>query len=903
MRNVALIIFVFFSTIVSAQNFNITGKVFTPQNTPIEDATITLMKAKDSSVVNFTSTSKEGFFDLQLNKISEPTLFKITADDYLEFTQRFESIEKSRNLGNIQLKKDTVVQIEGIVLQVSTPIRIKKDTIEYNAASFNVRPDGKAEDLLKVLPGFEIDNDGKITANGREVDKILVNGKPFFDEDGKIVMKNFPADVIKKIQLTTTSTKEEELSGEKPKSQNQTVNITIDEKKNKGYMARLSAGYGTDNHYESSAFATYFKDKTKVILIGSANNINSSGFSNDEVFGSMGSGRNRNQFGVSGASNGLQESYTLGLNYSDQFGKQIDLEKMGLRTNGSNIETKSAVDRTTFLPDYSLQTKSKNSGINDRNSYSFDTGLRINIDSLTSVYFAPSISTTNFTNESNGESETYRDGTLVNGVTSSSKSSSNQNDFSSRLVFSKRFKKLRRSLTLSMNTQISNGTTDDFILSETTFYQNPAENDYRNQLLNDKKNNTNFSFNIDYVEPVSDSAKIGIQMNYRSSDDFSRRLVNDFDNTLEEYSLYNEKLSNQVLQKKDEFIPGLSYRWEKEKIDLRLYSRLGITKLDFDSHFNSTDYKLDKNFILPQYEATFVYKFSRNKRLMISHNANFSTPSAMQLIPYEDDTNPLISQTGNPLLKNTWNNSTNLSFSNFNQQKNINYFFRANYSFQRNSVVSKRFFDNNGKQFISYENINGNYAANAGGGINKTFRWNNNRLRIGTNINGSLTKRNGFIDGDIYSSKNYNASLRFNIYYELRDRMVIKPSFQINHSFSNYENYKISSTKTTYNRFTLETTNYFGPDKNLVFGNDFSYNTNSNIAPGLKKDFYNWNMSLGYNFFKKQMSARIMVYDLLNQNQSVRRTIADTYVEDREDLILKRYFMFTLSYNFNHFSS
>ena len=891
----------FLCTFIFAQSFNITGKVLDSKSAPIEDATIYLMLAKDSSVINYTNSSKEGFFDLKANKTTESILFKVSADGFTEFSKVLTGLDKSQSFGNINLKKDTVKQIEGVLIQVSAPIKIKKDTVEYNAASFKVRPDSKVEDLLKALPGFEMDNDGKITANGRDVDKILVNGKPFFDENGKIALKNLPADVIKKIQLTTTKTKEEELSGEKPKSQNQTVNITIDEKKNQGYMARVSAGYGTDDRYESSAFLSYFKKDTKVSLIGSANNINSSGFSNDEVFGSMGGGRNANQFGVSGASNGLQESYTLGVNYTDKFGKQVDLERMSLRYSGNNVETKSTVDRTTFLPNYALQTQSKNSGKNDNNSYNFDTGVRLNINPTTSIYFSPSFGTSSSTNQSQGEGTTYRDGTLVNDTKSTSRSTSEQDSFSSRLVFSKRFKNLKRNLTVSMNTAINNGTTDNYMQSQTKFYQSTDPDDYRNQLTRNKNVSTNFNANIDYAEPISDSAKIGITLNYRNSDTFSQRLVNDFDAASGGYDLFNQSLYNLVNQKREELVPGLSYRWEKKKFNLRASSSLNLTSLNFNSHYNNLDFALDKNFVLPEYNVSFDYKFSENKRLYFSNNGSFSTPSAMQLIPYKDTSNPLLTQEGNPLLKNSWSNNSSVNFNSFNQLKNFNYYFRISYSFQNNSIVTKRVYDNSGKQFVTYENINGNKSANANLGMNKTFKWEGNKLSVGPSVNLSYSKQNGFVDGDIYSAKSYNVNSGLNIRYELKDRIMIRPSYRISYRFSDYENYSIKSSKVSSNSFNLETTNYFGSDKDWTIGNDFSYNTNSNIAPGFKRNFYFWNASIGYRFFKKQLSARLMAYDILNQNQSVKRTITDTYMEDREDLILKRYVMFTLSYNLNNF--
>ncbi len=153
-----------------------------------------------------------------------------------------------------------------------------------------MRPDSQIDELLKQIPGVEIGNDGKITVNGKSVDQIMVNGKPFFDKEGKTALQNLPADIIKNIQFTTTKTKEEELTKRPPKSQNTTINFNIDEKKNKGLMSKILAGYGSDKRYEGNVFLNYFKGDTKISVLASANNINSKSSSGDQIFDTMGRG-------------------------------------------------------------------------------------------------------------------------------------------------------------------------------------------------------------------------------------------------------------------------------------------------------------------------------------------------------------------------------------------------------------------------------------------------------------------------------------------------------------------------------------------------------------------------------------------------------------------------------------
>ncbi|WP_449401133.1 hypothetical protein [Chryseobacterium wanjuense] len=168
-----------------------------------------------------------------------------------------------------------------------------------------------------------------------------------------------------------------------------------------------------------------------------------------------------------------------------------------------------------------------------------------------------------------------------------------------------------------------------------------------------------------------------------------------------------------------------------------------------------------------------------------------------------------------------------------------------------------------------------------------------------TSLNYSYNR--GFINGQQFTGNSYTLTPGINLTYDKKDKIIIKPSYNVNYSFSNYENYSIESIQNTYQTFRLELTNYY-LKTNLLFANDFEYNTSSNIAPGFKRDFYYWNTSVGYSFYNKLFTAKVKVYDVLNQNQSVKRTIAASYVEDREDLILKRYIMFSLTMKLNKFA-
>lgn len=916
MKKIALLLILTLNfVILNAQKLNIDGKIINFEKKGIENATVYLLKEKDSSIINYTATNREGRFSLKADELNEPSILKIDADKMVSFSKHLEKIEKSFSLGDIELEKNSVTNIEEVKLTAS-PVKIKKDTIEFNASSIKVRPDSKVEELLKQIPGVQIDNDGKITINGKEVDQITINGKPFFDKTGKIALQNLPADIIKNIQFTTTKTKEEELSGKTSKSNNATINFNIDEKKNKGLISRLTLGYGSDERYEGSGLLSYFKNDTKISILAASNNINSQGFSSDEVFDSMGRGRNSwlmqggsvvtsggSTYYMQGGNNtkGIQKSTTIGVNYSDKFGKDADLDNLSLIHINNNLETKSKVSRTTLLPDYTLKTNSESNGKNESAQYNFDLSARIRLDSLTSIYFSPSFSKNELHNFNSSSSRTLKDDALLNTSDNYTKTDSENNSFNPNIYFSKKFRKKGREMHANLNSSISENKENGLNRSENIFYTQPQSFDNRNQLSVKKNQNSNYRFSIGYSEPVSDSVSVGLGISYNSANTRNIRDVNDFNAATQQYSDYNDILSNSMNQKIDQISPELSFEINKKKISAWGAVNADFSNMNLNSSYTNQNYNIEKNFVLPGYNLGLNYEFSQNKRLNLYHSSDFSIPTADQLTPYRDISNPLITFQGNPDLKNTWRNSTYLYFNNFNMVKNINYYLNIGFTYKNNDIINYASFDESGRQLITYTNISGNKNFNLGGSFSKTFKWKENKLTINPRFNTNYNFNKGFINGEEFTSSSYSINPGLNLTYEIKEKLTIKPSYSLGYNFSKYKNYSIDNIHTSNQVLKLELTNYIFKSR-LVLGNDLEYNTNTNIAPGFKRDFYFWNTSVGYSFFNKQLTAKVKVYDVLNQNQSVRRIISNTYFEDRDDLILKRYVMFSLTMKLNKFA-
>jgi len=891
-----LFLFLFIILKINAQNYSINGKVTDENNNPLENATVSLIKQKDSSVINFIGTNKNGNFNFKVPTQNESSFLQISSDKRKTYSKKFDIINKDEDLGNIKLEKDLVTNIEEVQITVS-PVKIKKDTVEYNASYIKVKPDAKIDELLKEIPGVEQDEEGKITINGKPVNKILINGKPFFNKDGTIALQTFPADIIKKIQFTTSKTKEEEFTGRTPKSDSMTVNFNIDEKNNKGNLNNLSLGYGTNKRYEANVFMTRFQKDRSIALIGASNNINTTGFSVDNFFNSGTKSKNSAVNGRN-VNSGIMRTSIIGVNYADKIGDNLNLDKLSLQYTDSNLETYSKTSRTTFLPDYKLDKNSEKSGNSDNRKFNANTDANIKIDSMTNVIISANFANTSTDNVTDSNTFTFRNDEQLNSNKSSTRGSSNNSNFSPTISFTKRFQKTGRSLSASINNTFAQNTNRNYNLQETLFFQTPEDNDYRNQLSQNKNSRQIFGAEFKYYEPISDSATVSLEMNFDHQDLNNERIVNDFDTNTNQYSAFNSLLSNTLNQNNQFLNTEINYNLNKEKINFRAGANLNYSKLDINSIYNQENIPLKKNFTLPEYSLMFQYKFTKTKSVRISNNASYTIPEASELNPFVDISNPLITVQGNKNLKSTWQNTTNINYTTSDIARGTNFYAQLNFNYTDNDIVDFSYFDESGKQFSTFANISGNKRTSLNTSFSKSYKWNGNRLRIAPTFTTSYSFRKGFIDGTQFTNDIYTLFPRLNVTLNWKDMMDIRSSFGVNYSNSSYTNYSVDKTTVANQNVTLGTTNYF-LKKDLFWENDFRYTNNSNISAGFNRASYFWNSSLTYQFYKKQMMLKFKVYDLLNQRQNITRTIGDNYVEDKEELILRRYFMLTLILKFN----
>ncbi|MBJ2126264.1 outer membrane beta-barrel protein [Flavobacterium sp. IB48] len=868
---------------------------------PLELATVYFTTVKDSTIIEYATTDKNGNFIINTKKYDKPVFLKVNYTGYQTYFEEQKGLTESKDFGKLYMLENANVLNEVIIKSEAPPITIKKDTLEFNAGSYKVRPDANVETLLKQLPGFDVDNTGKITVNGREVNQVLVNGKAFFDKDGAIAIKNLPADIIKKVQVSDFKTKKEELAKQESTSDYSSINITIDEKKNKGYFGKVLGGYGSDERYESSLMMNFFKNKQKISVLASSNNINSTGFSMDEVFDNMGGGRNaKGGQGASSGGKGITQSTLAGINYSDDWSK--DLEFMS-SYNFTNAVTKndSKSNQLSLLPTGNILTEADSKTRNENTGNKANFELEYKINPTMQIVVAPKLNVSQSnSNSSSSTSSENQNGEALNESTATSHTESSNTSFANSINFNKTFKKESRNLSVVFSNSNTKNDSNGINISETIFYQDAKPNDERNQNAKNTSKSDSYSLDLEYTEPITDSLRLRFGTDFDWQSSMNDQKTYNFDDASQEYSDLNSSLTNYTTSKQNSITPKVGISWQKRKFTLNVNSRTSIVEFDNHSFYLNQATDLNKRYMLPYGTAQFRYKFNRSKNLTFKYDYSNALPSATQLMPVADLNNPLNSVIGNPNLNPIEKNTAGIDFKNFDFRTRSGYSLFLKGDYYNNDIVSTSIYDDSGKRNTTYVNISGTYSASVGGNWNQQIKKDAHTIRYGLRLSGNYNFDKGFTNAVMYNAKSVVITPSVYASYDYGEVLSISPSYSLSYNETRYENYSRDATSNVIHRINMQTTSYW--PANLIFGNDFGYTYNSNISDDFKKDFFLWNTSLSYGFLDKKLYAKVKVYDVLNQNQSATRTISPTSIRDEENTVLKRYVMFSLAYKIGNFA-
>ncbi|WP_209406350.1 outer membrane beta-barrel protein [Pseudozobellia sp. WGM2] len=891
-----------------AQEFRITGSVVdATTDEPLEATTIYAESPKDSTLVSYTISDENGFFEMEdRSTLKELNLF-FSFNGYRTLTMKVEG-QAVLQLGVLKLEPQTE-ELEGVnVVADRVPIIIKKDTLEFNADSFKVRPDATVEELLKKLPGVEVDSDGKITVNGKEVNQVLVNGQVFFSNDPKVATKSLPKEIISKIQITDTKTKAQEFTGESGSGESKTINLTIKEDMNKGVLSRITAGYGTDGRYQANTLFNYFNGNERISIVGASNNINSAGFSFDEIYDMLGRSRggiNINReggFSISGLNfgfgQGIITSNTLGGSYANS--KKGEYELLGnyfFASSDSYNDEK--ISRENILPSGVFFTDSESSfegnTVSNRGaaSFIFDIGKSLRV----TVEPAMSVNRTHSVDASTTQSSTNEDGLLNLNERLRNEDGVGRN-FTNRFDMTQKFDTLGTFVRLFFNnTNSTNDKTTGLLNTNDIFGDNARTEILNRNTLSEDENDT-YELGVTYRQVLGKKLFVDLTYKQREEKKANVRSVFDFDMNMNSYSNFNEALSSDFVFKTSQKIPALGIKRDREKLNMGVdleyvFSDLNIAEFLRDNTFE----KSYKNILFNGYVN---YTIKEGKRVSVYFDSDFNLPQINQLQPVPDVSDPLNIVTGNPNLDPSVSKNIYLNYNNFNWKDRTGMFLYMGLNFQDNLISPVTETDDNLLRQTTYMNVDGNYNHYGGMGYSREFKK-DSTLSVKLNVRPyfNLQKNIGFVNGQRLEARRNTFTPRISTSLNINKILEVEPGYSLTFNSTKYNIQSYEDINFTSHNAELKMTLYW--PENVIWGNDIRYNYNGNVSDGFDKDALFWNMSLGVQLFKKQTTLKVLAYDLLNQNINTRRTTGQDFIQDFQGTVLQRYFMLSLTYKFDQF--
>jgi hypothetical protein len=788
---------------------------------------------------------------------------------------------------------------------ISTPpIIVKEDTVEYKADSFRMKPNAMVEDLLKKMPGLEVDKNGNITAQGKTVSKVRVNGKDFFSGDPKAATQQLSADMIDKVQVIDDYGDLANISGIKDGEPDKIINLQLKKDRNKGIFSRTSVGAGSSDRYALGTNVNFFNNNKQISVFGGANNNNTSTFNFDGGGGGGGGGRGfqvrigGNNQGGFGGDEGLRIANSLGVNFRND----LENKKGSIYGNYSYSTRETDVQQDVASQNFFQNTKFLNhqvsSSLSDSKSHRASLNFEWNIDSFNYVKFIPEFTT----RASNSASSSFFDYIRNNLDTTSKGSNTNKStsvapNFSGNLLFNHKFRKPGRNLSVNINGGYNSTDGEANKINVTNNYLPFRTTNILNQNVFTDNNADNFSIRFNYSEPLMKGRFLDLIYQYGQSFNSNDRATYVVDpQGLETFST---TLSNAF---ETDFLRqriGANLRTVKKKYNYTLgLNAQPINQKGYSVSRDSAYNPIKRVNLLPS--ANFAYNFTRNKTLRFFYNGDANQPSFTQLQPVKDISNPQYQTLGNPLLKPAVAHIFSTSFNNLNFLTGQTFFVGANYNFTNNQIVNNTSrVGGNGSQLTTFENVDGNYTVS--GFYNFSKPWKNRTYIVSFNGTAAMNNNISLIDSQRNVAK--NLLLAQGIKFEFNWKEWLEIDFGGRYGLNRVRYTLPGQQNVDYGSWTLTNNMRIDIPGGWVFRSDLEYIINRGLSTSVNQNIALLNSSFEKTIFKKKNGIfRISGYDIFKQNTSIARTINGNNVVDTRVNRLTRYFLMTFIYRFNKFS-
>jgi hypothetical protein len=879
---------------------------------------ISLLKQKDSFLVRHTRAGNDGLFEMK-GVPPGKYLLLISYPQFVDYTDTLVVEEgKTTDVGAIAMTPKARMLEMAVVRQKIAAIRWKGDTLVFKADSFNVKDDATVEDLLKKFPGFQVDRNGTITAGGKKVEKVLVDGEEFFGDDPTIATRSLDARSVNEVELFEKKSDQAAFTGIDDGKKTTTLNLKLKEDRKKGYYTKLQVGSNGRQLWDNNAMVRSFTGKRKISVYGIMSRTGKTGLDFGEMMNYGGGGGveagvmegggmyisvngdgDGDDFDWGGRNSGagLPKSWSGGVNYSNKWNND-KLAAGGSYTFGKVSTPARTTSRVQYLlPDTSYYINSAVRSFNSTTTQKANFNSTLQIDSATTLKlnFSGGMNTFNKSQTSTRESLNSK----LNFVNDNDRQLSDKGDGSnlkaSALLMHK-FKKLRRTFSLNLSLTTREQQSEGFLYALTRFYNGSGgiiNRDTVDQKRENSSSNNGISTTLTYTEPVTKNTQVSFAYGYSTGNSQTRR--KSFDKVNGKYENLNTLNSVDFDFKSGEHTLGAFYSGKIKKFNYNMGNNFIFARQKRTD--NKTAVTNRFNFVNINPNAYLNYNFNKQTNLSVFYDGNTSQPSPEQLQPNQDNTDPLNIVLGNSALKPSFQSYMSARLYKYNADKGSNMSVSVNYNTTRNAILSKENFDAQGRRISQFINIkNGNYNIGINGRYGAKFRK-KSPWRYNLNASLSNAQNTNFINGLSNTSTTNRYGFGTGINYDKDDKW----NFGINGN-ANYNQSRSSIGAAIPDYWTYTLGADLGIDLPWKFelnsGMDYNYRQKTS-ANDVANSVALWTAGLDKKMGKKgAYKLGLHVNDILNQNIGFNRSVTPNGISESTYDTFQRYWMLRFTWNF-----
>lgn len=884
---------IMFGANAQSQTRNITGTVIDDASKEsIELASIRILNAQDSAYVSGGVTDDKGKFSIAVKGGSY-----VVHVSFLGYLDRFFDVDTRKNaaLGEILLKEDGIFLAEAIVEAKAPEIVIKGDTAEYNAAAYKVQETAVLADLIKKIPGAEIDSEGKITINGKDITKILVDGKEFFSNDPKIASENLPAKMIEKLQVLDKKSDMAQLTGFDDGEEQTVINLIARPGMKEGIMGSVSGGYGNKDRYEANGFINVARDDNRISALGNFNN------NNNANAGGMGGPR-------WGGNRGVTETTMGGVNLAMEPSNKLKFD------GDIQYNERDNVLETTSSTQYLDQDMSEEgSTVEHSNNKNFNTRFRFEWtpDSLTNVIFRPSLSYSKSNSLRTSDNERKSGSLPTNNFKSigSRMSDGETFGFDGNLLINRKLNNKGRSLTLELSGGLSDGDSNGLEYAENDYY-NLDSLSVQDQTYKQKNNSYNWRARVSYLEPIGKNNFLELAYDIRNTQSETDKVTYNYS---EETKDYTELAEDYTRNTKNSFLNqniSLNFQARREKYNYTIGMGLEPSRSQTTVVQPSLAEDKDKarNFLNFAPKLEFNYLWDKRHNLRLRYSGRTKQASTNQLFDGIISQNATDTTWGNPNLKPSFEHRMNLRYQKYNPEKASTIMAFANFTYLMNDIVSIQKMGEGNSRNTHYENMNGNMTGRVMFMYNTPLKNRNFSINSHSFLNYTRDNTLLYAIGSEESVK--NTANVYRISENLRLKFTSdKFEFNIggNISYEDAKNsYSTKNDKAIYDFGGYGDFTWYLP-YNFILSSDLNYSSNSGYEDGYQQNSWIWNAELAKEFSIKLKSnalpatLKFRMYDILQERSNISRSANARSISYNTYNTISSYFMVGLTIRFQSF--